>query len=387
MKILFIASTHNPFNPTQGASQRSSLLLQACTAIADVDVISFCTENEPSTDKYNIIYQSVVHTHSSQNRFAKFRCLLSPWKPESVFGLDAYKKEIIDAYVSKKHYDYIVIRYMPEAVQCGLLQYADKLVIDIDDHPVDRALNTKELVSSWRNKLYYRLLAKSIHISFKKVISHIKVAFFTNKDQVSNPNSFFLPNVPYYELEAYEPFNKEIPKRLLFVGDLSYPPNMHGIYHFIKNVYPHVLKHIPDLTINIVGKIYDNELIEFLTSELGVSVKGFVPSLVEEYEQCVAAVIPIYTGAGTCIKVLEAMQMQKVCVTTPVGFRGYNGIFTPGEDILIANSDTEFASQIIKVLSNEIFRRNIVKRALSKQNKYYSREQFFITINDILQEK
>jgi hypothetical protein len=74
MKILFIASTHNPFNPTQGASQRSSLLLQACTAIAYVDVISFCTENEPSTDKYNIIYQSVVPITEKDN-FATYPTL------------------------------------------------------------------------------------------------------------------------------------------------------------------------------------------------------------------------------------------------------------------------------------------------------------------------
>lgn len=385
MKILFIASKYNPFNPTQGATQRSSLLLQACCAVADVDVISFCTTEEPSTDRYNIVYQSEIETRISPNRFSKFKTLVTPRNPEAVFGLDKTKKNIIDSYVKKKHYDYIVVRYMPEAIQCGLLQYAERLVIDLDDHPVDRVLNEKQFVRTWKNKIYYHLLAYSVKVCVKYVLKKIRSATFTNKEQVLTKNSYFLPNVPYYEIESYDSVGQVVSNRLLFVGDLSYPPNIQGINHFIKNVYPKVLEHNPNVTIHIVGKIFDQSLIDSLNAVQGVTVMGFVPSLKEEYEKSSIVVIPIYLGAGTCIKVLEAMQMQRVCVTTPVGFRGYNEIFTPSEDVLLANNDDEFAAHILNALIDEEFRKVIIKNANKKQKDFYSRENFFHIVRLLLE--
>lgn len=384
MNILFIATSHNPFNPTQGASQRTSLLLQACAAIANVDVISFCTENEPSTDAYNIIYQSIVNTHNSQNRFAKFRCLLTPWKPESVFGLDSVKKDVIDTYVQKKDYDYIVIRYMPDAIQCGLLRYANKLVIDVDDHPVDKVISAGKLVKSFHNRLYHKILAKVVKASYNNVISKTKVAFYTNALQASHKNSYHLPNIPYYDLQSYQTDTNIVEDRLLFVGDLSYLPNIHGITHFVERVFPLVKKEIQDVTIHIVGRIYDNELISYLNKISGVCVKGFVPSIEKEYEECSVVVIPIYTGAGTCIKILEAMQMHRVCVTTPVGLRGYESVFEPDEDILLAHNDNEFAKQIIKALKDKKMKDSIVESALAKQKLYYSRENFFNIVRSVL---
>ena len=384
MNILFIATSHNPFNPTQGASQRTSLLLQACAAIANVDIISFCTENEPSTDAYNIVYQAIVNTHNSQNRFAKFRCLLTPWKPETVFGLDLVKKDVIDRYVKKKHYDYIVIRYMPDAIQCGLLQYANKLVIDVDDHPVDKVLSFGKLVKSFHNRLYHKMLAKVVKITYNIVISKTKFAFYTNALQASHKNSYHLPNIPYYDSQSYQTDTNIVENRLLFVGDLSYLPNIQGITHFVERVFPLVKKEIQDVTIHIVGRIYDNELISYLNKISGVCVKGFVPSIENEYEECSMVVIPIYTGAGTCIKILEAMQMHRVCVTTLVGLRGYESVFEPEKDILLAHNDNEFAKHIIKALQDKKMKDSIVESALAKQTQYYSRENFFNIVRSVL---
>lgn len=383
MNILFIATSHNPFNPTQGASQRTSLLLQACAAIANVDVISFCTENEPSRDAYNIVYQSIVNTHNPQNRFAKFRCLLTPWKPETVFGLEPVKKEVIDRYVQKKQYDYIVIRYMPDAIQCGLIQYASKLVIDVDDHPVDAIFNKSLFVRSLQNKIYHKIYAMAVKWAYNVVLHSVNYASFTNAAQVRTKNSFHLPNVPYYDLPTKQDItDKMINHRLLFVGDLAWPLNIHGIKRFMTNIYPRVLNRIPELTLHIVGNIRDEELINELQAYNGVSVMGFVPKLSEEYEKCVATVVPIYHGAGTCIKVLEAMQMQRVCVTTPIGFRGYNVVFTPNEDCLLANDDNEFVEKIIQALTNNDLRNKIVSSSYIKQKQFYSKDNFFSIVKE-----
>lgn len=384
MNILFITTSHNPFHPTQGASQRSSLLLQACCAIANVDVISFCTDNEDSTDNYNIIYQSKLPTINDDNRYSKLKKLLTPWKPETVYNVDLIKKRIIDAYVSKKYYDYIVIRYVPEAIICGLLQYNSRLVVDVDDHPVDSIYRDIQFVRSKLNKIYHNIYAISVQIAFNIVLHRIKIALFTNAHQVKTNNSVYLPNIPYYKLDTYDATNRVVAQRLLFVGDICYPPNIHGIKHFLQKIYPIVKQEIPDVTLHIVGNI-NNKLKQEFENISGVSAMGFVPNLLKEYEECCITVVPIYYGAGTCIKVLESMQLGRACVTTPVGFRGYDSIFVPNEDILVAKDDVEYIKSIILLLLDKTKRDSISFAAKYKQKEFYSREKFFNIVKNTLE--
>ena len=78
------------------------------------------------------------------------------------------------------------------------------------------------------------------------------------------------------------------------------------------------------------------------------------------------------------------MQMHRVCVTTPVGLRGYESVFESGKDILLAHNDNEFAKQIIKALKDKKMKDSIVESALAKQKLYYSRENFFNIIRSVL---
>ena len=196
MKVLFIAVSNNPFVATQGSSQRSNLLLNALTKIADVDVISFCSSNEQSKD-YTIIHQEEWKNPKREGRLGKFRRLLTPWNIESVFNVDEHKKYIIEKALQKKNYDYIVIRYIPAALECGLWKYANKLVVDIDDNPVERAKADADAAKSIRNRIYLRLLSRAMNIVVNKVIRQAKVTFVSNPEDAIGKSAILLPNVPY----------------------------------------------------------------------------------------------------------------------------------------------------------------------------------------------
>ena len=384
MKVLFIAVSNNPFVATQGSSQRSNLLLNALTKIADVDVISFCSSNEQSKD-YTIIHQEEWKNPKREGRLGKFRRLLTPWNIESVFNVDEHKKYIIEKALQKKNYDYIVIRYIPAALECGLWKYANKLVVDIDDNPVERAKADADAAKSIRNRIYLRLLSRAMNIVVNKVIRQAKVTFVSNPEDAIGKSAILLPNVPYYTPKYSLDEEKEVKGRILFVGDLGYWVNQEGLSRFLQNVYPKVKNAIPYVELHIVGRIWDDAIKAEWEKYEGVTVTGFVPDILAEYQEAQVSIIPIYHGAGTCIKVLETMQMKKVCVTTPTGFRGYNMLFESGIDSIVANSDDDFASHLIELINNPKLRREIASNAYIKQQKYYTIEIFNNTLSSSLQ--
>jgi glycosyltransferase involved in cell wall biosynthesis len=69
----------------------------------------------------------------------------------------------------------------------------------------------------------------------------------------------------------------------------------------------------------------------------GVTVTGTVPDVRPYYHDALAAIVPLRTGGGTRLKILEAMAAGVPVVSTPLGAEGL--AVTPGENILLADPD------------------------------------------------
>ena len=57
-----------------------------------------------------------------------------------------------------------------------------------------------------------------------------------------------------------------------------------------------------------------------------------------------------YLGAGTSIKFIEAVMMNRPIIFTQMGARGFNSAFQANKHYLLANNDQEFADQAVSVL-------------------------------------
>ena len=375
-KILFISSASNPFVVHYGGAQRSNLLLRACMQVGEVDVI--CFDNVPdyiNQNGFNLLYGKFVEPQRKhQSRLKKLIDIFTSWRPEGQIEVDVNRERIIDEFVAKKEYDYIVIRYMNEALNVGLYKYADKLVVDIDDSPVSKARNGARLAKTLRNKIYMSLYTKMTEIAMRTFLRRIKVSFFSNKNEAVQYHSIWLPNIPYYNVEQSAICRSKIIKgRMLFVGDLTYTPNYSGMEHFLEKIYPYINRNVE---LHIVGRIPDEERERRWNKINGVSVLGFVDDLIKEYAEAEIVIIPIYFGAGTCIKVLEAMQMQRTLITTSVGARGYEEYIIPDKDYLLANTDEEFISQIQKALDNQELQNQLTTNAQDKIKQHFSKMAF-----------
>jgi len=385
-KILFISSHIDPFKSIDGSYQRTNLLLKACCEFSDVDLIAFCSGVNSKIPNCKVIHSDNNDgIEKKEGRVSKFFRLCRPWDPYAVFPKDEYKANVVQTAFLKTNYDLIVTRYIPKAMECGLLEYAEKLVIDVDDLPSDALRGLSLTAKTLRNRIWYILISLNARISSHIILKKIHYSFFPNPTQVYNQRSAYLPNIPFFEGKCIiEPDFNVLRKRVLFVGDLDYYPNYKGVNHFLEHVYVHVLKKVDDIEFHIVGNLTNKELRKRWELIKGVKVLGFVDDLSQEYSECRVVVVPVYHGGGTNIKLLEAFQMKRTSVASDFATRGFKDVFKHDRELLVADTDADFAGFLTELLIDENKNKRLANNGHNKVIKHFTFSVFSEIINTSL---
>jgi len=125
-------------------------------------------------------------------------------------------------------------------------------------------------------------------------------------------------------------------KRILFVGLMAYHANVEAVIPFTRKIWPAIRERLPDHVLTIVGASPVPEVLA-LRDVAGVEVTGTVEDVRSYYHEALAAVVPLRTGSGTRLKILEAMAAGVPVVSTAFGAEGL--AVQPGVNILIAGAD------------------------------------------------
>lgn len=132
--------------------------------------------------------------------------------------------------------------------------------------------------------------------------------------------------------------------RAVFVGSLSYQPNVEGLIWFIRRVMPHLSG--TGLQLEIAGAGAPPELIS-LARRSGVLLHGWVPDTGAVYKGAHLAVLPLHSGGGTRIKLLEAAVHGTPFVATS---RAAAGLNLPHECGWFADDPSGFAAHIRRII-------------------------------------
>ena len=138
---------------------------------------------------------------------------------------------------------------------------------------------------------------------------------------------------------------------IVFTGVMDYWANVHAVQWFAMRVMPKIREAVPSAKFVIVGARPSGEVQE-LADLPGVEVTGAVPDVRPYLAHAHAAVAPLRIARGVQNKVLEAMAMAKAVVATPAAVEGID--FTNPEVLQVAESDKEFASRVIRLLSPDM---------------------------------
>ncbi|MCE2466752.1 MAG: glycosyltransferase [Caldilineaceae bacterium] len=129
------------------------------------------------------------------------------------------------------------------------------------------------------------------------------------------PNCLDIRSLPKVERNSVRPHS------LLFMGKMDYRPNVAGVTWFCREAMPVLRERFPDASFTILGRDPAAD-VRTLNDMPGVTVTGYVESLVPYLEQAATFVVPLFQGGGTRFKVLEALATGIPLVSTNQGIAG-----------------------------------------------------------------
>lgn len=179
-------------------------------------------------------------------------------------------------------------------------------------------------------------------------------------------NGAVVPNA--YPAPAAQPVTPTpVVPTLLFIGLLTYPPNIDASTMLATEVLPLVRPHVRDVQLRLVGRTGPE--VEALHGLPGVTVVGPVTDVVPELAQASLAVVPVRFGGGTRVKILEAFAHEVAVVTTTVGCEGLD--VTSGVDVVVADDPAAFAHACVDLLVDEERRRQVAEAGWSRYDRQY----------------
>jgi glycosyltransferase involved in cell wall biosynthesis len=211
-------------------------------------------------------------------------------------------------------------------------------------------------------KSYLRMHAKRIkNYELQQLNNFDGVAVFTEQDKstlLEYGTKIPIEIVPVgIQLEHYRPnFSKTEFPSLFFLGSLDWLPNREGIEWFLDSFYADLTEGELRVRFYVAGNDIPERFDDY--EVLGkIFIQGEVDDALEFVNSKSIMVVPLLSGGGMRVKIVEGMAMQKCIISTSLGAEGIN--FEDGANILIANNRQEFYDAIKRCISDEDYCKNI----------------------------
>lgn len=235
--------------------------------------------------------------------------------------------------------------------------------IDIAYRQYDRIYRIEEkLLRKLRLWLYSRMMRTWEPDYAANFDLNISMSELDREELLSKNPNLHIATVPNgVDTRAFQPLPMPADgsSNVIYVGNMSYRPNVDAVKWFCNHILPLIRQEIPNAEMWIVGNNPLPEVLD-LTNEF-IHVTGRVEDVRPYYEKSSVCIIPLRAGGGTRLKILESMALGRPVVSTSIGYEGIAA--QDGENILVADDPETFARQSIRLLQDEQIRQKIVTKA------------------------
>jgi glycosyltransferase involved in cell wall biosynthesis len=270
------------------------------------------------------------------------------------FISDDFKAKLIEV-LEKEQFDIVQLEMLYMAPYVEDIRAHSKAMIVLRAHNVEHkiweriAKETRSPLKRW----YINHLTKTLKeyelnaletVDGIAAITRKDAAFFrkyTSKPVIDIPFGVYPEEfTPKYEIEGKPKF--------YHIGSMNWMPNEEGIRWFINEVLPKTVEKAPDFVYHLAGR----NMPEWLTAmnDPHVDVVGEVPDAKAFVADHDVAIVPLLSGSGIRIKIIESMAMGKTVITTRVGAEGI--LYDEEVNIIIAENKAKMVEAIRAINEN-----------------------------------
>lgn len=385
---ILMVSTMSPWPPNHGGRQRTWNLIRALQRVGQVDLLL-----NDLPEKY-----TPGQKRHLRDEYGMVDCVVGRWglrrpwstlhriSPKAAFTLADWLEDKSRNYapdppvvarlkslIAAKPYDLLVSRYLLAGCRSGAMEYGP-LLMDVDD--VDTEYFRSRMESPGTGPVQRMLMRRHLRnvrrIVDKQLPRCQRLWLVSDEDRalVRHDQVDILPNIPFAE-QPIDPCPERPDSRVILAIGSLHPPNVHGVDYFVRAIWPAVHAAAPDATFEIGGGM-PPEVSKRWATVPGVKPLGFVDQVRPVYDRCAFAVAPIYWGAGTKIKVVEALAHGRACLATSHSMRGYEATLKHGESIWHAADDAALIAGCVRLLKDPALRARLAVNGSQVVKKYYT---------------
>ena len=170
-------------------------------------------------------------------------------------------------------------------------------------------------------------------------------------------------------------------RHILSVATMFYPPNIEGVNWFARHVFPTVRRNVAGTQFFIVGARPPAGIRQLGAHDTGIEVTGYVADLESYFRQCAMLAVPLHSGSGMRVKILEAFSRGIPVVATTIGIEGIDA--RHGEHLLVADTADDFALAVLAVLRDPTAARHRAVAARRLVDERYNRSHTLSALETI----
>ena len=372
MKILFLSQLV-PYPPDSGPKVRSYFTLRHLAQQNEVTLLAFSRPDDPP--------ESIEHLSSFCHAVHTVPIIRSTARDGIEFGMSLLRKQSfiiqrdqtpemkskIEALLKNTRFDFIhadqlwMAQYAIEAKEPGrgarilldehnaCYQIFQRLA-DEEQNPLKRMIYRREWPAlkryeAWACRQFDHLVTVT-HQDKKTLETLVQAA-----DNTSKPiHAQVIPIcVDTENLQMVEPAPEATD--VLHMGTMFWMPNVEGVAWFIEKVWPLLKQRVPEASFSVVGKRPPDKLRQLAENDPSIKIHGYAPDPMPYLQKCAAFIVPLRSGSGMRVKIVEAWARGLPIVSTTVGAEGLE--YTDGINILVADGEENFAEAVGRLLIDQ----------------------------------
>lgn len=377
--------TRVPFPPNDGGTIAMyniavSLMNAGCT----VDVLSFNTKKHfVAEDKINCDYKNAfrlktVFLDASVKPLAAFLNLFGKESYNiSRFYIAEFEAQLIQL-LAQNTSDIIQLEGLFMAPYLSVIRKHSSAKVVMRAHNIEYVIWQRLFVSekSVIKKWYLKLLYKRLFEYEKNIVNNFDAILPLTPDDAAGFKKMgcTIPTeiIPIgINFKSYTAIKTEFNEPSIFhLGSMDWMPNIEGIAWFLENVWQLLLNKIPTLQLFLAGKAMPQSIYKSASENL--KVEGLVKDAKTFMASHQIMIVPLLSGSGMRVKILEGLAAGNVIISTTIGAEGIN--FINGKHLFIADTPNEFVDCISKLYNDKNLLLSISENARNLARTQYDNE-------------